>query len=136
MRHTVASLFLQDGAPIIYVGRQLGHRDAAITLHVYARWLPDVSRETLVDRLDDAAPHVPQTAPSGFRCRRSRDAKCFSECGDPEFGEEEPRRRLAQAARSHQECRKRRQSRVTQIALDAGVSRLAELGSFQKVVEH
>ena len=31
---------------------------------------------------------------------------------------------------------KRRQSRVTQIALDRGVWLLAELGSFQKVVEH
>jgi hypothetical protein len=32
MRHTYASLLLRDGAPIIYVSRQLGHRDASITL--------------------------------------------------------------------------------------------------------
>jgi integrase len=35
MRHTFASLLLQDGAPILDVSRQLGHRDAAITLRVY-----------------------------------------------------------------------------------------------------
>ena len=32
--------------------RQLGHADAAITLRVYAHWLPDASRRE-VDRLDD-----------------------------------------------------------------------------------
>ena len=32
MRHTFASQLLQDGAPITYVSRQLGHKDAAITL--------------------------------------------------------------------------------------------------------
>ena len=42
MRHTFASLLLQRGAPITYVSQQLGHRDSAITLRVYARWLPDV----------------------------------------------------------------------------------------------
>ena len=36
MRHTFASLLLQDGAPITYVSKQLGHRDASITLRVYA----------------------------------------------------------------------------------------------------
>jgi integrase len=50
-----ASLLLQDGAPITQVSRQLGHKDAAITLRVYAHWLPDASRDRLVDVLDDAA---------------------------------------------------------------------------------
>ena len=40
MRHT-APLLLQDGAPITYVSRQLGHKDASITLRVYAHWLPN-----------------------------------------------------------------------------------------------
>ena len=32
MRHTFASLLLQQGAPITYVSQQLGHKDASITL--------------------------------------------------------------------------------------------------------
>lgn len=53
MRHTFASQLLQDGAPITYVSRQLGHKDASITLRVYAHWLPDASTRRLVDLLDD-----------------------------------------------------------------------------------
>ena len=34
MRHTFASLLLAAGEPITYVSRQLGHRDASITLRV------------------------------------------------------------------------------------------------------
>ncbi len=43
LRHTFASLLLQEAAPITYVSRQLGHKDSAITLRVYAHWLPDTS---------------------------------------------------------------------------------------------
>jgi len=67
MRHTFASLLLQDGAPITYVSRQLGHKDASITLRVYAHWLPDASNDKLVDALDDAAPHAPQAPPAASR---------------------------------------------------------------------
>ena len=55
MRHTFASLLIQAGVPITYVSRQLGHRDSAITLRVYAHWLPETGAEKGVDRLDDAA---------------------------------------------------------------------------------
>ena len=55
MRHTFASLLLQAGVPITYVSRQLGHRDSAITLRVYAHWLPVVGGEKGVDRLDTDA---------------------------------------------------------------------------------
>ena len=54
MRHTFASLLIQAGVPITYVSRQLGHRDSAITLRVYAHWLPETGAEKGVDRLDDA----------------------------------------------------------------------------------
>jgi len=64
MRHTFASLLLQEGAPITYVSQQLGHRDASITLRVYAHWLPDASSDRLVNRLDDTAPDGTQTAPA------------------------------------------------------------------------
>ena len=43
MRHTFASLLLQEGAPITYVSRQLGRRDASTTLRIYAHWVPDAS---------------------------------------------------------------------------------------------
>src|SRR5262249_23954570 len=54
LRHTFASVLLQHAAPITYVSRQLGHKDAAITLRVYAHWLPDASRDKLVNLLDVA----------------------------------------------------------------------------------
>ena len=50
-------------APITYVSRQLGHKDASITLRVYAHSWPDASNDKLVDALDDAKPDGPQTAP-------------------------------------------------------------------------
>jgi integrase len=53
MRHTFASLLLQAGAPITYVSRQLGHKDSAITLRVYAHWLPESTAWKGVDWLDD-----------------------------------------------------------------------------------
>ena len=56
MRHTFASLLLQAGVPVTYVSRQLGHRDSAITLRVYAHWLPETGAEKGVDRLDTDAP--------------------------------------------------------------------------------
>ena len=63
MRHTFASLLLQDGAPITYVSQQLGHKDPSITLRVYAHWLPDASTHKLVNTLDDAAPDVTRASP-------------------------------------------------------------------------
>jgi integrase len=53
LRHTFASLLLQAGVPITYVSQHLGHRDASITLKVYAHYIPNpMARE--VDRLDGA----------------------------------------------------------------------------------
>src|SRR3981081_2949388 len=65
MRHTFASLLLQDGAPITYVSRQLGHRDASITLRVYAHWLPDASAIKAVDLLDETQPAPTPAQPRG-----------------------------------------------------------------------
>jgi len=66
MRHTFASLLLQDGAPITYVSRQLGHKDAAITLRVYAHWLPDASKEKLVNLLDAEQPLATPAQPEAL----------------------------------------------------------------------
>ncbi len=57
MRHTFASLLLQLGEPITYVSRQLGHKDSAITLRVYAHWLPDTTARKGVDSLDQSQPN-------------------------------------------------------------------------------
>jgi integrase len=53
VRHTFASLLLQAGEPITYVSRQLRHKDSAITLRVYAQWLPESTGRKGVDRLDE-----------------------------------------------------------------------------------
>jgi integrase len=66
LRHTYATLLLQAGAPITYVSAQLGHRDASITLRVYAHYLPSASQRE-VDRLD--APQqsaTPRATRGGF----------------------------------------------------------------------
>jgi integrase len=44
LRHTYATLRLLDGAPVLYVAGQLGHRDPATTLRHYARWVPSTDR--------------------------------------------------------------------------------------------
>ena len=62
LRHTYATLLLQAGAPITYVGAQLGHRDASITLGVYAHYLPSASQRE-VDRLDTTQPSATPAQP-------------------------------------------------------------------------
>ena len=83
MRDTFASLLLQEGALITYVSQQLGHRDAAITLRVYAHWLPAASTYTLVNRLDDAASNVTQPSPATSRKEVQRALSGFGISGEP-----------------------------------------------------
>jgi len=90
MRHSFASLLLAAGEPITYVSRQLGHRDASITLRVYAHWLPDTARRMGVDRLDDADMISDKTPPMGNQWatrrvlgRQSKSAKWFGISGEP-----------------------------------------------------
>ena len=45
LRHTYASLLLEeDGGRLLYVTRQLGHKDVAITANTYAKWIRPVGR--------------------------------------------------------------------------------------------
>ena len=77
----VLTSLLQDGAPIMYVSGQLGHKDASITLRVYAHSLPDASNDKLVDALDDAAPDT-LSALNGMVSRvgnRARKARPLAE---------------------------------------------------------
>lgn len=50
LRHTYASLLIQQGARAEYVQRQLGHRSIALTVDVYGRWL-EISGYAELDRL-------------------------------------------------------------------------------------
>jgi len=64
MRHTFGSLLINAGEPVTYVSRQMGHKDSAITLRVYARWLPDETRRRGVDRLDETHPSASPAQPA------------------------------------------------------------------------
>jgi integrase len=96
LRHTCATLLLQAGAPITYVSQQLGHRDASITLRVYAHWLPDVSRRE-ADRLDTMYQSASPAHPESEIDDPTIAAKFFGLSGEPHFRELEPARRLAAA---------------------------------------
>jgi integrase len=82
LRHTYATLLLQAGAPITYVSQQLGHRDASITLRVYAHWLPDVSRRE-VDRLDALQPDATPAQPEDVSGDEPTEPKSFVLSGEP-----------------------------------------------------
>jgi integrase len=51
LRHTFASLLLQQGESPVYVQRQLGHASITLTVDTYGRWLP-MGNKAAVDRLD------------------------------------------------------------------------------------
>ena len=51
LRHTFASLLLQDGVSPAYVQRQLGHASIQLTVDTYGKWLP-MGNKSAVDRLD------------------------------------------------------------------------------------
>ena len=55
LRHTYASLLLQQGESPVYVQRQLGHASIKLTVDTYGKWLP-MGNKAAVDRLDDATP--------------------------------------------------------------------------------
>src|SRR5687768_9086039 len=54
LRHTYASLMLQQGEPVTYVQRQLGHASIQLTVDTYGKWLP-MGNKAAVDRLDAVA---------------------------------------------------------------------------------
>jgi integrase len=53
LRHTFATLLLQQGESPVYVQRQLGHASIKLTVDTYGKWLP-MGNKAAVDRLDDA----------------------------------------------------------------------------------
>ena len=52
LRHTFASLLLQQGESVVYVKEQLGHASVQITVDTYGHLIPGANRGA-VDRLDD-----------------------------------------------------------------------------------
>ena len=60
LRHTFASLLLQQGESIVYVKDQLGHGSIQITVDTYGHLIPGANRAA-VDGLDDAPAHPDAT---------------------------------------------------------------------------
>ena len=54
LRHTFASLLLQQGESPAYVQRMMGHSSIRLTVDLYGKWLP-MGNRAAVDRLDDVA---------------------------------------------------------------------------------
>ncbi len=52
LRHTYASLMLQQGESPAYVQRQLGHASIQLTVDTYGKWLP-MGNKAAVNRLDE-----------------------------------------------------------------------------------
>jgi hypothetical protein len=68
LRHTFASLLLQQGESVVYVKEQLGHGSIQITVDTYGHLIPGANRAA-VDRLDDEVPTQPdatQAQPEPF----------------------------------------------------------------------
>jgi integrase len=55
LRHTYASLLIAEGAPIVFVQRQLGHASIKLTVDLYGSHEP-LSFPNVSDRLDDSPP--------------------------------------------------------------------------------
>jgi integrase len=54
LRHTFASLLLQQGESVAYVQRQLGHASIQLTVETYGKRLP-MGNKAAVDRLDEVS---------------------------------------------------------------------------------
>ena len=58
LRHTFASLLLQQGESPAYVKEQMGHSSIQVTVDIYGHLIPGANRQA-VDRLDDATGRNP-----------------------------------------------------------------------------
>jgi integrase len=58
LRHTFASLLIQQGESLAYVRDQLGHSSIQVTVDIYGHLVPGSNRAA-VDRLDDAPTRIP-----------------------------------------------------------------------------
>ena len=58
IRHTFATLLIQNGEPLAYVKDQLGHSSIKLTVDTYTHWIPGSNREAM-DRLPTATDATP-----------------------------------------------------------------------------
>jgi integrase len=65
LRHTFASLLLQQNESPAYVKEQLGHASIQITVDVYGHLIPGANRQA-VDRLDDTTVRHPGATTTGL----------------------------------------------------------------------
>ena len=63
IRHTFASLLLQNGESLAYVKDQMGHASIQTTVDVYGHLVPGANWNA-VNRLDDAAPALRLVVPT------------------------------------------------------------------------
>jgi hypothetical protein len=87
LRHTFASLLLQQGESVVYVKEQLGHGSIQITVDTYGHLIPGANRAA-VDRLDDDVPTQPnatQAQPQAFDddVAAAELAELFGRSGEP-----------------------------------------------------
>jgi len=73
LRHTFASLLIQQGESLVYVKEQMGHSSIQITVDIYGHLVPGGNRAA-VDRLDDAPASVAQPLHSAGKSRLRRTA--------------------------------------------------------------
>jgi integrase len=64
LRHTFASLLLQQGESPAYVKEQMGHSSIQVTVDIYGHLIPGANRSA-VDRLDDASVRNPAATAIG-----------------------------------------------------------------------
>ena len=86
LRHTFASLLIQQGESIVYVKEQLGHASIQMTVDTYGHLIPGANRAA-VDRLDDDAPQPnatqAQPEPCDDAATLAEMAELFGESGEP-----------------------------------------------------
>lgn len=109
LRHTFASLLLQQGESVVYAKEQLGHASIQITVDTYGHLIPGANRaavDRLDDRLDDGPlqPYATPAQPEPFddAVAASELVNLFEESGEPHFHELEPARRLVTRSRRAQ----------------------------------
>jgi integrase len=82
LRHTYASLMLQQGESIVYVQRQLGHASIQLTVDTYGKWLP-MGNKAAVDRLDGeigsktVATSISASSPSSIPALQHSDSSIY-----------------------------------------------------------
>jgi hypothetical protein len=88
LRHTFASLLLQQGESVVYVKEQLGHASIQITVDTYGHLIPGANRAA-VDRLDDAPmqPDATQAQPEPLNdeATLAEMQELFGKSGEPRW---------------------------------------------------